>query len=87
MPNLFAASQQMQRRHTDQIPTAVLGEEPAFDLLDLGPNGSAKCYSSGIGDVEADDSAQVGHRTTGGLQRIATHQRRCGDDTRQPKCC
>lgn len=82
MPHLFATPQQVQRGNTYQVPAAVLGEQSALDLVDLGTHGTAKRDTTCIVDVESHHGADFRHRASGGLQRVATHQSRCEDDTR-----
>jgi len=79
---LFATPQQMERGNADQVSTAVLGEQPALDLIDLGTHSSAKRDTTRIVDVQSYHGADFRHRASGGLQRVATHQSRCEYDTR-----
>ena len=82
MPHLFATPQQVQRGNTYQVPAAVLGEQSALDLVDLGTHGTAKRDPACIVDVQSHNGADFRHRASSGLQCIATHQSRCDYDTR-----
>jgi hypothetical protein len=77
----------MKRGNADQISATVLGEQPSLDLIDFGTDGTAKCDTTCIIDIEPYHLAQIGHRPSGGLQRVATHQSRRYYDTCQSNSC
>jgi len=82
VPHLFAASQEMQRGNANQISGGVLRDQLALYLIDLRTHRTAKRDTTCISDVESDHRTRIGHRASGGLQRVATHQSRCDYDTR-----